>query len=106
MAIHWIRLIQSGHMSTARLFDLAISLRTCKRNGRWPSLETMNSFLAGGTDDGELGTDVEWEPTELTQSDYENALATVMGDAKYTVASEPLSWEEWQKLSSAGGSPA
>jgi hypothetical protein len=70
MALHWIRIIESGHMSTQRLFELGLSFGVCKRKRRWPSLEAMNSFLRKGVDDGQLGTDIEWEACELTREDY------------------------------------
>jgi len=95
MAIHWVRVIESGHQSTARLFELVLSLRVCKRTRRWPSLQNINSFLARGTDDGDLGTDIEWEPTVISQVEYETALTVVMKDEHYEIEVEPLTWEEW-----------
>ena len=104
MAIHWVRIIESGHQSTARLFDLVLSLRVCKRTRCWPSLQTINSFLARGNDDGNLGTDIEWEPGVISQVDYENALAVIMENGHYEIDDEPLNWEEWLTKNVAGGS--
>jgi len=104
MALHWIRIIHSGHQSTARLFDLALSLRVCRQNRRWPCLTTINSFLARGTDDGDLGTDIEWETCVISQADYEKALAVVMAHEHYVIDVEPLSWEEWCTKHLAGES--
>ena len=67
--------------------------RTRKR--RWPSLETMNSFLRGGTDEGKLGTTVEWESCELSQQDYETTVAAFMESESYQMDSGQESWEEW-----------
>jgi hypothetical protein len=95
MALHWIRIIQSGHMSTQRLFELGLSFGVCKRNRRWPSLETMNSFLRKGTDDGQFVTDIEWEACELTQEDYERAVTTFMSGVPFEMDTSNRCWEEW-----------
>ena len=95
MALHWIRIIESGHLSTHRLFQLGLSFGVCKRKRRWPSLATMNSFLRGGTDDGELGTTIEWEACELSQQDYEATVAALMQGEPFQTDSGHQSWEEW-----------
>jgi len=97
MALHWIKIIESGHMSTQRLFELGLSFGLCRRKGRWPSLETMNSFLRGGTDGGALGTDIEWEPCELTRQDYEQAVVALMKGEPFKMDADPRSWEDWFK---------
>lgn len=95
MAIHWVRIIESGHMSTQRLFELGLSFGVCGRKGRWPSLATMNSFLKGGVDDGELATDIEWEPCELSQSEYLAAITAFMKGVPFQIDSRNLNWEVW-----------
>ena len=97
MAIHWIKIVESGHMSTQRLFELGLSFGVCKRKRRWPSLETMNSFLRGGTDDGALATDIEWEPCELTQQEYEQAVSAFMKGEPFEMDTDRRSWEDWFK---------
>ncbi|GEM_PF-2237783 len=82
-------------MSMQRLFELGLSFGVCKRKRRWPSLETMNSFLKRGTDDGELATTIEWEPCELSQHDYESAVAAFMKGETFQMDSEHQDWEEW-----------
>lgn len=59
MALHKIRIIEEGDLSTQRLFELGLSFGLCRRKGHWPSLGTMNSFLRRGRDDGELATAIE-----------------------------------------------
>jgi len=95
MSLHWIRIIESGHFSTQRLFELGLSFGLCKQKRFWPSLQTMNSFLKGGIDDGALGTDIEWEPCELTQEDYEHSVTAFMKGEPYKMDTRSLSWEEW-----------
>jgi hypothetical protein len=82
-------------MSTVRLFQLGLSFGVCKRKGHWPSLETMNSFLKQGTDDGELATTIEWDPCELTQQEYEGALGTFMEGLPFQVDTRRSPWEDW-----------
>ena len=96
MALHSVRIIDElGHQSTQRLFELGLSFGACKRKRRWPSLDTMNSFLRGGTDEGESGTTIEWESCELSQQDYEAAVSAFMKGDSYQMDSGHQSWEEW-----------
>jgi hypothetical protein len=96
MALHVVRIVDPiGHQSTHRLFQLGLSFGVCKRKRRWPSLATMNSFLRGGTDDGELGTTIEWQSCELSQQDYEATVAAFMDGESYQMDSGQESWEEW-----------
>src|SRR5512147_179447 len=95
MAIHSVKIIESGHMSTVRLFELGLSFGICKRRGRWPSLETMNEFLARGSDDGALGTDIVWEPCQLSMSEYEAAVASTMRGAPFSIDSGRSGWDAW-----------
>jgi hypothetical protein len=95
MALHQVKIIESGHLSTQRLFELGLSFGVCKRKRHWPSLETMNSFLRGGTDDGELGTDIQWEPCELTQEDYECSVTAFMKGEIFKMDTGHASWEQW-----------
>ncbi len=95
MAIHRVRIIESGHMSTHRLFELGLSFGVCKQQHRWPSLATMNNFLRQGHDGGALATDIEWEPCELTQEQYEQAVATFMQGELFHMDTAPAAWENW-----------
>ena len=95
MSLHWVRIIESGHMSTQRLFELGVSFGVCKRKRRWPSLATMNSFLQGGADDGVLGTDVEWEPCTLTQQDYDAAVSAFMQGESFMMDTANRTWDDW-----------
>jgi hypothetical protein len=95
MALHWTRIIESGHLSTQRLFELGLSFGVCKRKRRWPSLETMNSFLRRGTDDGELGTAIEWEACELSQQDYQSSVAAFMKGEPFQIDTVHQNWEQW-----------
>ena len=95
MAIHSVKIIESGHVSTVRLFELGLSFGICKRIGRWPCLEAMNEFLARGHDDGALATDISWEPCKLSKSEYEAAVASFMGGTQFTIDSAPPSWDAW-----------
>jgi hypothetical protein len=95
MALHWVKIISSGHLSTQRLFELGLSFGVCKQKRRWPSLGTMNSFLIRGADDGALGTDIQWEPCTLTQQEYEQAVTAFMQSEPFTMDTEDRAWEEW-----------
>ena len=95
MAIHNVRIIESGHMSTERLFELGLSFGVCKSKRRWPSVETMNSFLRRGADDGALATDIEWEPCALTQQEYERAVTAFMKGEPFTMDTEHREWDGW-----------
>jgi hypothetical protein len=95
MAIHQVRIIESGHMSTLRLFELGASFGVCKRLRRWPSLATMNDFLRQGHDDGALATDIEWEPCDLSQEQYEQAVAAFMQGEPFHLDSSAATWESW-----------
>ena len=95
MAIHHVKITESGHMSTVRLFELGVSFGICKRKGRWPNLETMNEFLARGRDDGALATDIAWDPCSLSRTEYETAVATFMDGAPFSIDSAPSSWDIW-----------
>ena len=95
MAIHNVNIIESGHMSTVRLFELGMSFGVCRRIGRWPSLETMNAFLTGGCDDGALGTDIVWDPCALTRADYESAVTSFMKGAPFSIDAVATDWETW-----------
>ena len=96
MALHVVRIIDElGHQSTQRLFELGVSFSVCQRKRRWPSLETMNSFLRAGTDEGELGTTIEWEACELSQQDYETAVAAFMKEESFEIESGNQSWHAW-----------
>lgn len=95
MKLHHIRIIESMQHSTARLFELGCSFGVCKQAGRWPSLATMNAFLLGGTDDGELGTDVEWDSIELTPAEYDEAIHELMGDLDWVIDETSGDWQVW-----------
>lgn len=95
MAIHKVKIIESFDTSTERLFELGLSFGVCKRKRRWPSLETMNSFLKRGADDGALATDIEWKPCALTQQEYERAVTAFMKGEPFTMDSEDRSWDDW-----------
>ncbi len=96
MALHLIKVIDDlGHHSTQKLFELGLVFRTCKRKRRWPSLETMNSFLRGGTGEGELGTTIEWEPCELSKQDYEATVAAFMKGEPFKMDTDHRSWDDW-----------
>jgi hypothetical protein len=95
MAIHWVRIIESGHQSTQRLFELGQSFGVCKRMRRWPSLYTINEFLRMGRDDGKLGTDVEWEACELSMDDYEKAVLAFMAGAPFELSTDAVAWDTW-----------
>jgi hypothetical protein len=102
MPLHWVKIIESGHLSTQRLFELGISFSVCKRMRLWPSVETMNSFLAQGTDDGQLGTTIEWEPFRLRQDEYEQSVTAFMQGEAFKFDVEPRRWEEWFEEMSKG----
>ena len=95
MTLHNVKIIESGHMSTERLFELGLSFGICKRKRRWPSLQTMNSFLREGSDDGALATDIKWELCELTQEDYERSVRAFMGEEDFRIDTDTRSWEDW-----------
>lgn len=95
MAIHWIRIIESGHLSTQRLFELGLSFGECKRKRRWPSLHTINTFLITGRDDGKLGTDIEWEPCEISMEDYEQSVLAFMAGEPFELSTDAVAWESW-----------
>ena len=95
MPLHKIRIIEEGDLSTQRLFELGLSFGICKRKRHWPSLETMNSFLKQGTDDGELGTTIEWPPCELTQEEYQHSVDAFMNGAPFKMDKTHANWEDW-----------
>ena len=95
MPLHWIKIIESGHLSTRRLFELGLSFGICKRKRHWPSLETMNAFLKRGTDDGALATDIQWEPCELTQDEYRQAVTDFMDGLPFKIDAGFSEWEDW-----------
>jgi hypothetical protein len=95
MPIHNVKIIESGHMGTQRLFELGLSFGVCKSKRHWPSLETMNSFLKQGTDDGKLGTTIEWPPCELTQDEYQKSVIAFMGGTPFKMDSKSANWEDW-----------
>ena len=95
MPLHWVKIIESGHLSTQRLFELGVSFGVCKRKHRWPSLYTMNEFLRRGADDGALGTDIQWEPSTLTQQEYERAVTAFMRSEPFTMDSGDRTWDDW-----------
>jgi hypothetical protein len=95
MALHNIKIIESGHLSTRRLFELGLSFRLCKRKRHWPSVETMNAFLKRGTDDGELATDIEWDPCELSQDEYHRAVTDFMDGQSFKMDAGFSEWEDW-----------
>ena len=95
MALHRIRIIEQGDFRTQRLFDLGLSFGLCRRKRHWPSLNTMNSFLRRGTDDGELATTIEWEPCELTQEEYERSVAAIMKAEPFKMDKADENWDDW-----------
>jgi hypothetical protein len=95
MPLHYIKIIDSGHKSTRGLFELGLSFGVCKRKRHWPSLETMNAFLKQGTDEGKLGTDIEWPSCELTQDEYHKSVVAFMDGATFKMDSESANWEDW-----------
>jgi hypothetical protein len=95
MALHWVRIIEQGHLSTRRLFELSLGLATCREKGMWPSLKTVNTLLSRGSDDGNLGTDIEWEPFEITANDYLAVVADLMGERDYAFDNSALPWDAW-----------
>jgi len=95
--LHWVKIVESGHLSTQRLFELGTSFGVCKRMRHWPSVETMNSFLTQGTDDGEHGTTIEWEPCQLTQEEYEQSVIAFMNGEPFKMDAGRRSWDEWFK---------
>jgi hypothetical protein len=104
MPLHWVKIIESGHLSTVRLFELGVSFGVCKQLRHWPSLETMNSFLKGGTDDGTLGTTIEWEPCQLAREEYEESVAAFMKGEAFKMDEGQRAWDEWfEDMSKAAG---
>jgi hypothetical protein len=95
VALHRVRIIEQGDLSTHRLFELSLGLATCRKMGKWPSLQTVNSLLSRGTDDGNLGTDIEWEPFEMTEPEYLALVRELMAAKQYTVDDSRLHWDEW-----------
>jgi hypothetical protein len=95
MPLHNIKIIESGHLSTQRLFELGLSFGVCKRKRHWPCLETMNAFLKRGTDDGALATNIEWEPCELTQEEYRRAVTDFMDGRPFKMDTEFSEWDDW-----------
>jgi hypothetical protein len=55
----------------------------------------MNSFLKQGKDGGALGTDIEWDPCELTQEEYKHSVDAFMKGEPYKIDTRHLTWEEW-----------
>jgi hypothetical protein len=55
----------------------------------------MNSFLRGGTDGGELGVIIEWEPCELSKSEYEAAVVALMKGEPFKMDTDSRNWEDW-----------
>jgi hypothetical protein len=101
MPLHYVKIIESGHMSTQRLFELGLSFGVCKRKCHWPSLETINSFLKQSTDDGKLGTTIEWPSCELTLQEYQQAVVAFMAGKQFKMDTEISDWEGWiEKVSS------
>ncbi len=95
MKLHNVQIIESGHQSTARLFELGLSFIYCKKMAHWPSLTTINFLLKRGFDDGKLGTDIKWEPCELTQNEYLQAIDVVMGGDSYKIDDKDFEWDIW-----------
>ena len=95
MFIHNVKIIESAQFSTQRLFELGLSFRACQKARRWPSLNTMNSFLRRGTDEGALGTDIVWESCTLGVTDYEQAVASVMDGQPFVIDDDEHDWNEW-----------
>lgn len=95
MPLHYIKIIESGHLSTRRLFELGLSFGICKRKRHWPSLETINAFLKQGTDDGKLGTTIEWPPCELTLEEYQKSVVDFMDGQTFKMDVGYKDWEDW-----------
>jgi hypothetical protein len=95
MPLHYIKIIESGHFGTRRLFELGMSFGVCKRKRHWPSLETMNSFLKQGIDEGKLGTTIEWPPCELTPDEYQQSVVAFMDGKPFKMDTGHLDWEGW-----------
>ena len=95
MPLHSVKIIESGHLSTRRLFELGLSFRHCKSKRHWPSLETMNAFLKQGADDGERATDIEWEPCQLTEEEYRQSVEDFMESQPFEMDTGFTNWEEW-----------
>ncbi len=95
MPIHWVRIVESGHQSTTRLFELGLSFQQCASKAMWPSLDTMNAFLKNGEDDGKLGTDIEWESCSLTKVEYREAIETIMDGNPYQIDEDSGDWNSW-----------
>jgi hypothetical protein len=93
MAIHWVRVIESGHLSTQRLFELGQSFAACKRRRRWPSLYTMNTLMRTGRDDGTLGTAIEWDSCELSVEDYETSVLALMAGEPFELDTDEITWD-------------
>jgi hypothetical protein len=57
----------------------------------------MNSFFRGGTDEGELGTTIEWESCVLSKQDYDTAVAAFMKGEPFKMDTDNRSWADWFK---------
>ena len=55
----------------------------------------MNDFLRQGHDDGELATDIEWDPCELLQEQYEQAVVAFMQGESFEMDTTGAAWESW-----------
>jgi hypothetical protein len=78
LKIHKIRVIEDFDSSTARLLDLCTIFAPCKQSGGWPSLRTVNNILKTGETEGDFGTTVQWDPCEVSDSEYKEAVASLM----------------------------
>ena len=82
-------------LETNRLFKNCMSFEICKEKAFWPSLSTVNSFMQNGIDDCFSGTFIKWDPCNLNDSDYKNAIEFCMSGKKYTIDSKDSHWKEW-----------
>ena len=90
-----ITIIEKASLYQRSFFNYCSSIDFCITTRSWPSLYTLNSFLAIGEDGSTDGKRIEWIPFELTQQEYDYLTRIIITPEEYNIDTLSLEWAAW-----------
>ena len=90
-----IVITETAELNPRSFLKYCISIDFCLTAGVLPSLYTLNSFLAIGTDDSTDGREISWEPFALSQEDYDYMFTSISSIGSNIIDQSKVDWPVW-----------
>ncbi len=86
----------TADVDLAQYLLLGMSFQICRDLGLWPPLVTFNGFLGCGVDDVAGDSTMTWQPFEVSDHEYREAVRVVDPNAVFdSLAAENGDWKRW-----------